>query len=90
MEFDLLPDLVITKILKYLCSHKKDLANFGSVNKYLNSTVHANFHLIYYEHLELDNKVIKPIKPDRPILSMVMTCHMEKMNMTECHIDLNR
>jgi len=90
MEFNLLPDLVILKILKYLCSYKRDLANFGSANKYLNSTVNANLHLIYYEHLELDNKVIRPIKQDRPILSMVMTCHMEKMTMTKYHIDLNR
>lgn len=91
MEFHLLPDLVLLKILKLLQSSLEDVNSLKHVNRTLRNIVSDNFHLLYYEHLCIDNKIINfGIKLGRPILKLTMTCHAEALTMPRYHIDPGR
>ena len=91
MEFALLPDLVILKILKLLQNSLEDVNNLKHVNTTFRNIVTDNFHLLYYEHLCIDNKTINfSIKLGRPILKLKMTCQAEAMTMPKYSIDPGR
>ena len=91
MEFHLLPDLVLLKILKLLQSSLEDVNSLKHVNRTFQNIVKDNFHLLYYEHLCIDNKTINfSIKLGRPILKLKMTCHAEALTMPRYNIDPGR
>ena len=91
MEFALLPDLVLLKILKLLQNSLKDVNNLKQVNTTFRNIVTDNFHLLFYEHLCIDNKTINfSIKLGRPILKLKMTCHAEALTMPKYNIDPGR
>jgi len=88
MELALLPDLVLIKILKLLQSNLEDVNNLKNVNTTFRKIVTDNFHLLYYEHLCIDNKAINfSIKLGRPILKLTMTCYAEALTMPKYNID---
>ena len=91
MELALLPDLVLIKILKLLQSNLEDVNNLKNVNTTFRKIVTDNFHLLYYEHLCIDNKAINfSIKLGRPILKLTMTCYAEALTMPKYNIDPGR
>ena len=91
MEFALLPDLVLLKILKLLQNSLKDVNNLKQVNTTFRNIVTDNFHLLFYEHLCIDNKTINfSIKLGRPTLKLKMTCHAEALTMPKYNIDPGR
>ena len=91
MEFALLPDLVLLKILKLLQNSLEDVNNLKQVNTTFRNIVTDNFHLLFYEHLCIDNKTINfSIKLGRPILKLKMTCHAEALTMPKYNIDPGR
>ena len=91
MELALLPDLVLIKILKLLQSNLEDVNNLKNVNTTFRKIVTDNFHLLYYEHLCIDNKAINfRIKLGRPILKLTMTCYAEALTMPKYNIDPGR
>ena len=91
MELALLPDLVLIKILELLQSNLEDVNNLKNVNTTFRNIVTDNFHLLYYEHLCIDNKAINfSIKLGRPILKLTMTCYAEALTMPKYSIDSGR
>jgi hypothetical protein len=91
IDFGLLPELVTLKILKFLKSSLSDIENLKQVNRHFNSIINYHFHLLYYEHLNIDNKTIhQGLRLDRPILSFEMTCYAERLTMPKYHIDPQR
>ena len=88
MEFDLLPDMIMIKILRFLRMNKKDINSLKQVNTYLNEIINDNYHMVYYDHIEINNKTIDTkIRFGRPILAMDMKCFAEKFTMPKYDID---
>ena len=91
MELAHLPDLVLIKILKMLQGSLEDVNNLKHVNRTFHNIVSDNFHLLYYQHLCLDNRTINfSIKLSRPILKLKMTCHAEAFTIPKYNIDPGR